>query len=45
MQNMNLMTQKQEMPDLSEMATNFFGGSASSAQKKTKDKAIKAKRK
>ncbi|XP_041461379.1 ER membrane protein complex subunit 7-like [Lytechinus variegatus] len=44
MQNMNLMNQKQDLPDLSEMATSFFGG-GSSAQKKSKDKAIKAKRK
>lgn len=44
MSNMNLMNQKQDLPDLSEMATSFFGG-GSSAPKKSKDKAIKAKRK
>ncbi|XP_072170777.1 endoplasmic reticulum membrane protein complex subunit 7-like [Diadema setosum] len=43
MQNMNLMSQKQDLPDLSEMATSFFGGGSSATKKK--DKAIKAKRK
>lgn len=40
---MNLMNPKQDMPDLSEMVTNFFGGGSSAPKKK--DKAIKGKKK
>lgn len=43
MQNMNLMNPKQDMPDLSEMVTNLFGGGAPAPKKK--DKAIKGKKK
>ncbi|PIK43170.1 putative ER membrane protein complex subunit 7 [Apostichopus japonicus] len=43
MQSMNLMNPKQDMPDLSEMVTNFFGGGSSAPKKK--DKAIKGKKK
>lgn len=34
MQSMNMLNQKQDLPDLSEMAANFFGGGSSTVKKK-----------
>ncbi len=31
---MNMLNQKQDLPDLSEMAANFFGGGSSTTVKK-----------
>ena len=31
---MNMLNQKQDLPDLSEMAANFFGGGSSTVKKK-----------
>lgn len=43
MQSLNLMNPKQDMPDLSEMVTNLFGGGA--PPQKKKEKAVKGKKK
>ena len=46
MQSMNMLNQKQDLPDLSEMAANFFGGGGGgSSSAKKKEKAVKIRKK
>ena len=33
---MNMLNQKQDLPDLSEMAANFFGGGSTTTKKRDK---------